>query len=108
MRSVWVTAPRRRTRSRPEASLATSFQVLGLHSVTNQNVLVPGLWNIETIRTGNDERPFLDQNDRSDLVAGTALHACNVSRRVGQQCIGIFPHQVVSKLAIAFLEEFFG
>src|ERR1700688_4450375 len=68
-------------------------------------MLLPRLLNIRTVRAGNNERPFLYQNDRRDLMCWIALHPRDVSRRVGQQCIAIVTNQTIRKLAIAFLEK---
>src|SRR6266478_2292874 len=107
MRSARVIVLRRRTHPKPEPPISTSFQILRLDAITEEDVLLPWLGNIGTIGTQNNKRKLLNQNDRFDRVAGTTVRAGNVAGGIRQELVYVVSLKVLSKLAVAFLERSF-
>src|ERR1700733_938595 len=78
----WATAPQKRTRSMLRKRTSPSLQVLGLHVIAVENVLVPWCARERTVLVSNDVRPFHHQHDFLRPVLAYFGHPRHISRHI--------------------------
>ena len=67
-------------------------------------MLLPGHGNVGAIRTRDNKRKLLNQDDGFYRIAGTTVQASNVAAGIRQKVVYVVSLKVLSKLAVAFLE----
>ena len=67
--------------------------------------MIPRLRNIRAVRTRDEERPLLHQNDGFRRIRGSAVEPGDVAGNIRQQTVVLLPGQVFCELAIAFFKH---